>query len=111
MALTRRNTVLARMAQTDNGLTAAQAAIDETKPLGLHVAPPQSGCEAASVGTAGFFCEYVVEVVLHDSAYGKTPLDRAKLLATGGLRIYTTLDPQDQAAATNAVNYVEPGPQ
>ena len=108
VALTRRNTVLARMAQTNNGLTAAQATIDEAKPLGLHVAVPQSGCEAASVGTAGFFCEYVEEVILHDSAYGKTPLARAKLLSTGGLRIYTTLDPQDQAAATSAVSYVEP---
>ena len=34
---------------------------------------------------------------------------RAKLLSTGGLQIYTTLDPQDQQAANNAVNYVEPG--
>src|SRR6202050_749480 len=108
VALTRRNTVLARMAQTNNGLTAAQATIDEAKPLGLHVAVPQSGCEAASVGTAGFFCEDVEEGILHDSAYGKTPLARAKLLSTGGLRIYTTLDPQDQAAATSAVSYVEP---
>jgi membrane peptidoglycan carboxypeptidase len=108
-ALTRRNTVLARMAQTNTGLTAAQAAVDEKQPLGLHVSVPESGCEASSVGTAGFFCEYVEEVFLHDPAYGKTPLDRAKLLSTGGLQIYTTLDPQDQAAANSAANYVEPG--
>jgi membrane peptidoglycan carboxypeptidase len=109
MAVTRRNTVLARMAQTNSGLTAAQAKVDEAKPLGLNVSVPQSGCESASVGTAGFFCEYVEEVLLHDPAYGATPLDRAKLLSTGGLRIYTTLDPQDQQAANRAVNYVEPG--
>src|SRR5262249_4586323 len=36
------------------------------------------------------------------------PMDRAKLLTTGGLKIYTTLDPQDQQAANSAVNYVEP---
>ena len=36
-------------------------------------------------------------------------MDRAKLLSTGGLKIYTTLDPQDQQAANSAVNYVEPG--
>jgi membrane peptidoglycan carboxypeptidase len=107
-ALQRRNTVLARMAQTNNGLTTAQAAADETKPLGLHVAAPESGCEASSVGSAGFFCEYVEEVFLHDPAYGATPMDRAKLLATGGLQIYTTLDPQDQAAANQAVSFVEP---
>ncbi len=108
-ALERRNTVLARMAQTGIGLTAAQAKVDEAKPLGLSVSTPQSGCTASSVGSAGFFCEYVEEVVLHDAAYGKTPMARAKLLATGGLQIHTTLDPQDQQAAVNAVSYVEPG--
>jgi membrane peptidoglycan carboxypeptidase len=107
-AVTRRNTVLARMAQTNTGLTAAEAAADEALPLGLHVAVPQSGCTAASVGTAGFFCEYVEEVFLHDAAYGKTPMDRAKLLSTGGLTITTTLDPKDQQAANSAVNFVEP---
>ncbi len=107
-ALTRRNTVLARMAATDSGLTAAQAKADEAMPLGLHISVPESGCESSSVGTAGFFCEYVEEVFLHDPAYGATPMARAKLLSTGGLRIYTTLDPRDQKAANNAVNYVEP---
>ena len=107
-ALNRRNTVLARMAATDNGLTAAEAKADEAMPLGLHVSVPESGCESSSVGTAGFFCEYVEEVFLHDPAYGATPMARAKLLSTGGLRIYTTLNPQDQQAAYNAVNYVEP---
>ncbi len=39
LALTRRNTVLARMAQTNNGLTAAEATTDEAKPLGLKYSP------------------------------------------------------------------------
>jgi membrane peptidoglycan carboxypeptidase len=107
-ALTRRNTVLARMAQTDNGLAAADAKTDEAKRLGLKFAMLPSGCQSASVGTAGFFCQYVEQAFLRNPAFGKTPLDRAKLLATGGLKIYTTLDPQDQQAATNAVNYVLP---
>jgi membrane peptidoglycan carboxypeptidase len=107
-ALTRRNTVLYRMATTNNGLTMAQFKVDEAKPLGLHVAIPQSGCQSSSVGTAGFFCQYVEEVFLNDPAYGKTPLARAKLLATGGLKIYTTLNQKDQQAANNAVNYVMP---
>jgi len=104
----RRNTVLARMAATNNGLTAAQAAAAEKLPLGVNPAPAQSGCLSPTVGSAGFFCEYVEEVFLHDPAYGATPQARAKLLATGGLQIYTTLDPQDQQAANNAVNYVVP---
>src|SRR6266566_7026758 len=108
LALTRRNTVLARMAQTNNGLTAAEAAADMAKPLGLKFDIPESGCQSSSVGSAGFFCQYVEEVFLRDPAYGKTPMDRAKMLATGGLKIYTTLNPQDQQAANTAVNYVEP---
>ncbi len=109
MAIQRRNTVLARMATTNNGLTEAQAAKDGAKPLGLSVSIPENGCQSSSVGSAGFFCQYVEEVFLHDPAYGKTPMARAKLLATGGLKIYTTLNPQDQQAANSAVNYVEPG--
>jgi membrane peptidoglycan carboxypeptidase len=107
-ALTRRNTVLARMAQTNNGLTAAEATTEEAKPLGLKFGVAPSGCQSASVGTAGFFCQYVEESFLRNPAYGKTPMDRAKLLATGGLKIYTTLNPQDQSAANTAVNYVLP---
>ena len=109
LALTRRNTVLARMAQTDNGLTAAQATAEEAKPLGLKFNIPDSGCQSSSVGSGGFFCQYAEEVFLHDPAYGKTPMERAKMLSTGGLKIYTTLNPQDQQAANTAVNYVEPG--
>jgi membrane peptidoglycan carboxypeptidase len=108
VTVTRRNTVLARMAATNNGLTKAQAAADEAMPLALHFSVPESGCESSSVGSAGFFCQYVEEVFLHDPAFGGTPLARAKLLATGGLKIYTTLNPKDQQAANSAVNYVEP---
>ncbi len=108
VAVTRRNTVLARMATTNNGITAAQSATDQAKPLGLNYSIPDSGCQSSSMGSAGFFCQYVEEVFLHDPAYGKTPAARAKLLATGGLKIYTTLNPPDQQAANSAVNYVEP---
>jgi membrane peptidoglycan carboxypeptidase len=96
------------MAATDNGINQAQFLTIEAKPLGLHVSTPQSGCQSASVGSAGFFCQYVEEVFLNDPAYGKTPLARAKLLATGGLKVYTTLNSQDQWAANKAVNYVVP---
>ncbi len=96
------------MAQTGAGLTAAQATADEASRSGCTCRCPRAAATSSSVGTAGFFCEYVEEVFLHDSAYGKTPMDRAKLLSTGGLQIYTTLDPQDQQAANSAVNYVEP---
>ena len=60
------------------------------------------------MGEDAFFCDYVVHVILNDTQLGATPEDRAKLLSTGGLKIHTTLAPQDQSAATNAVNYVMP---
>ena len=68
----------------------------------------QSGCSAPTVGINGFFCDYVIHTVLLDKDFGATPLDRARLLATGGLQIKTTLSPQDELASTNAVNFVVP---
>jgi membrane peptidoglycan carboxypeptidase len=106
-ALLRRNTVLARMMQTGMLSRAAEAAALKKK-LGLHPGQVQSGCTASTVGDDGFFCDYVIHSILLDSQFGATPEDRAKLLATGGLRIYTTLSPQDETAATDAVNYVMP---
>jgi membrane peptidoglycan carboxypeptidase len=106
-ALQRRNTVLARMAQT-GVLTSAQAAAAEKKPLGVQNAMPDNGCTATTAGTAAFFCDYVEQVFIQDSSVAATPAARAKLLATGGLKIYTTLDPTDQSAAANAVNYTMP---
>ena len=50
----------------------------------------------------------MIHTLLLDTQLGATTEDRAKLLATGGLKIYTTLAPQDESAATNAVNYVVP---
>jgi membrane peptidoglycan carboxypeptidase len=107
-ALTRRNVVLDRMWQTDNGLTQAQAAAAKKKPLGLKAGQAQNGCTASSVGNASYFCDYVMHVLTQDPTLGSTPQDRAQLLATGGLHIYTTLSEQDQHAATEAVNYVVP---
>jgi membrane peptidoglycan carboxypeptidase len=45
---------------------------------------------------------------LNNSAYGATEAARTELLLTGGLTIYTTLDPTSQAAAQKAVNAVVP---
>jgi membrane peptidoglycan carboxypeptidase len=102
----RRNTVLARMAQLGY-ITKAQAAANEAKPLGLHSAAPQSGCTSSSAKYAGYFCDYVIAKIRHDSAYRKV---WSRLNGLGGLKIYTTLDPQDQRAANHAVNYQVPPP-
>jgi membrane peptidoglycan carboxypeptidase len=108
LSMTRRNTVLARMMQTGVLSKPAEAAALKEKLVVSTGGMAQSGCTASTVGDAAFFCDYVIHTLLLDNELGTTPEARAKTLATGGLKIYTTLSPQDQSAATNAVNYVVP---
>ncbi len=103
----RRNTVLARMVQT-GVLDAKTAATAEQAPLGVGNHTPDNGCTASVAGSGAFFCNYVEHVFVNDATVAKTPQARASLLATGGLKIYTTLDEEDQNATANAVNYVLP---
>ena len=107
-ALNRRNTVLARMAQL-HYLTSAEAQAAGRAPLGLHPSTRalQSGCTSRSVRDAAFFCDYVLAVMRSDPAYAQA---EAQLKKTGGLKIYTTLNRQDQRAAEHAVSYMVPAP-
>jgi membrane peptidoglycan carboxypeptidase len=108
-ALERRNTVLARITQTNpTRLGAADAATLEQEKLVLHPGTVQSGCTADTVGDNAFFCDYVMHTLLLDSQLGSTTEARAKLLATGGLKIYTTVSEKDQSSATQAVSWVLP---
>ena len=106
-ATQRRNVVLARMVQT-GVLSSKAAATAEKAPLGVQNATPDNGCTQTVAGSAAFFCNYVEQVILQDSSIAQTPAARAKLLATGGLKIYTTLDEEDQNAASEAVSYTLP---
>jgi membrane peptidoglycan carboxypeptidase len=103
-AMARRNIVLARMAQlqSQTGVTPAQAAKAEKAPLDLRVNFPPNGCSSAY---APFFCDYVLALINNDKAFSAA---KAQLDAGGGVRIYTTLDPQDQGSAQHAVNYELP---
>jgi membrane peptidoglycan carboxypeptidase len=103
-ALNRRNEVLQKMAE-QGYITNAAARTAEAGPLGLHMHSTslQSGCTSASAKSAAFFCDYVLAALRTDPAY--TTAYRA-LRTTGGLKIYTTLNRQDQRAANYAVNYV-----
>jgi membrane peptidoglycan carboxypeptidase len=99
-ALSRRNVVIKRMA--DLGYI-SQAAADEAtaRPLGLKVSPVPNGCSTAY---APYFCDFVVESLKNDPAFGKTAEDRIALLLRGGLTIKTTLNPATQKAAQKAVD-------
>ncbi|WP_078891571.1 transglycosylase domain-containing protein [Streptomyces sp. NRRL S-350] len=97
----RRNVVIDKMVENKH-ITADQAKEAKAAPLGLKYKDPQNGCITAQAGM-GFFCDYVRHVVKQDPAFGKSAEERKKLWDTGGLNIYTTLDPDKQAAAQNAV--------
>ncbi|MFI8454258.1 transglycosylase domain-containing protein [Kitasatospora sp. NPDC085464] len=97
----RRNVVIDKLLENKH-ITADQAKEAKAAPLGLKYKDPQNGCITAQAGM-GFFCDYVRHVVKQDPAFGKSADERKKLWDTGGLNIYTTLDPDKQAAAQNAV--------
>ncbi len=103
-AITRRNTVLTRMAQL-HYVTSAAAAAAEKMPLGLDTsaAPLQTGCASPHASEAAFFCDYVQHVLERNY-----PSVWNEINTTGGLAIYTTMNMRDQQAAEHAVNYVEP---
>ncbi|MGH8989325.1 MAG: transglycosylase domain-containing protein, partial [Acidimicrobiales bacterium] len=108
-SLERRNTVLARIMQTDPAaLSPADATKFEAEKLVLHSGTVQSGCTANTVGDDAFFCDYVIHTLLLDKQLGSTTEARAQTLATGGLQVYTTVSEKDQASATQAVNWVLP---
>ena len=104
---TRRNTVLARMAQLHQIPASTAAAAEKTK-LDLNPSLPQSGCTSKSAKYAAYMCDYVVAVIRHDTAYKQV---WSRLNGIGGLTITTTLDPKDQRAANHAVNYMVPPPR
>jgi membrane peptidoglycan carboxypeptidase len=107
-ALSRRNEVLAKMAQ-QHYITPAEAQAASRAPLGLNPSfhALQSGCTSRSARRAAFFCDYVLAVMQHDPAYKEA---WAQLNDTGGLKIYTTMSRQDQRAAQHAVSYMVPPP-
>ena len=107
-AISRRNEVLAKMAQ-QHYITQAEARAAGRGPLGLHPSfhALQSGCTSRSARHAAFFCDYVLAVMQHDPAYKQA---WNQLNHTGGLKIYTTMNRQDQRAAQHAVNYMVPAP-
>ncbi len=102
LALQRRNEVLADMAKYGT-IKPAQATAAEATPLNLKVSFPKEGCITATKGE-GFFCDYVEQQVLDDPTFGATSAIRQQLWDQGGLKIYTTLNPTDQADTQNAIN-------
>ncbi|TFV86464.1 transglycosylase domain-containing protein [Blastococcus sp. CT_GayMR16] len=98
----RRNQVLARMHRLGHVPAEDVAAISPTPVAVVPALPPPNGCVSAVQGA--FFCDYVQR---HLTQTLGIPLD---VLENGGLTIKTTLRPDLQASADQAVlNYLEMG--
>jgi membrane peptidoglycan carboxypeptidase len=107
-ARARRNVVLTRMAQL-HYITSAAAAAAAKAPLGVHFSAQSlaQGCSSAAGVNAAWFCDYVLAELRTNHAYGSA---WQQMNSTGGLKIYTTMNPQDQRAAEEAVSFMLPAP-
>ncbi|MFF1877752.1 transglycosylase domain-containing protein [Leifsonia sp. NPDC058230] len=99
----RRNYVLQRMLTTKK-ITRAQYTAAIATPIAPTITPVTSGCQSASQYDAGFFCDYVQDVILSDPTFGATADDRSAFFRTGGLKVYTTLDLDLQNTAQTALS-------
>jgi len=102
-ALARRNEVLDRLAELG---WVPQARIDKAKASPIQLAP-DVGVQRDKVEP--FFVYYIRNLILDNEtgefdAFGKTRNQRVHTLYQGGLKIYTTLDPNWQNYAQQAVN-------
>ncbi|MGJ9423109.1 transglycosylase domain-containing protein [Aeromicrobium sp. CF3.5] len=98
-ALQRRNTVLAVMAR-EGAISQDEAEELQTEDLALKIKEYPNGC-VESVGA--FSCDYIRRYLLKDEALGETEADRQQALERGGLTIKSTIDPDKQKAANEAV--------
>ena len=105
LTLDRRHYVLGRMLD-DGKITQAEYDEADASPITPTITPRNQGCVMA-VG-AEFFCEYVRSILLTDPAFGEDSDERAANLRRGGMKIYTTLDPDLQQTALNAISVVPP---
>jgi membrane peptidoglycan carboxypeptidase len=101
-ALARRNLVLEKMRELG---WADPNRVEKALAKGLRLNRGQD----STTYPAPYFVDYVQRLIKFDPRFqkvGKTPTQREKRLFTGGLRIYTTIDLNLQAAGEDAVNSI-----
>lgn len=101
-ALARRDYVLDNMVKIKaiSAEEAEEAKASKPKIVGKR-AP--NGCVDTNTQEWGFFCDYFYRWWMDQEAFGSTSYDRERLLKSGGFEIITTLEPQVQKAADEAV--------
>ena len=123
LSTTRRNVVLKRMAEL-GFVSQGEADRAALVPMDRILEPSltSNGCTASY---APYFCDYVVQTIRKDPAFGATPEEREAFLRRGGYTIRTTLDPaaqrgametlesyipmRDDSKRATAISMVEPG--
>ena len=101
----RRNGVLDRMHELGH-LPDMFWTFSKGRPLQLD--PRKAATDSCQSSSAPFYCQYVRSQLLSDPEFGPTPEERQRRLFEGGLVIRTSLDPDIQEAAQNAVNTIIP---
>ncbi|MBD0293165.1 MAG: transglycosylase domain-containing protein, partial [Jiangellaceae bacterium] len=99
-ALGRRNQVITEMAELGM-ITEEEARQVRQSDLDLTVTRLVTTCLPS---WAPFFCDYVVHEIRLMPELGKTPDERERTLMRGGLTVLTTLDPEAQKAAAEAMS-------
>ncbi|MCU1474013.1 MAG: hypothetical protein JWQ92_2081 [Amnibacterium sp.] len=83
-------------------ITQAQYDAAVKTPVKPNITQPKTGCQSA--GVAGYFCDYVVNSVLNDTAFGKDYNTRYANLQSAGWKIYTTLNLDLEKKAQSVMN-------
>ncbi|WP_460517498.1 transglycosylase domain-containing protein [Humibacter antri] len=107
LTLARRNYVLQRML-VHHSITEAEYDKAVATPITPKITPKESGCQSAVAYNAGFFCDYVKDVMLQNPTFGKTADDRQLRFQRGGLKVYTTLNLDLQSTAQSALSEYVP---
>ncbi|GAB3656934.1 transglycosylase domain-containing protein [Glycomyces tarimensis] len=103
LIMERRNWVLDRMASLGM-ISDAEAAETKEQPLGLDPREVRSECVDVATANWGFFCDFFKDWWASQELFGETERDRLSLLKRGGFRIVTTLDPELQDSAMDAIH-------
>lgn len=87
-----------------------QAQYDEAiaTPVTPNIQVPSTGCRTAEGIGAGYFCDYVTNIIKNDPAFGDSENARWEKFKTGGYQIYTTLDVGLQQVAWNTMHNTVP---
>ena len=99
----RRDYVLQRML-VHHSITQAEYKQAVATPITTRITSTPSGCMSAVKYDAGFFCDYVENVMLQNPAFGKTADERELRFQQGGLNVYTTLNLDLQSTAQSALS-------